>query len=444
MFRKRLLPLTLTAAVALASVASFSMSARAAGPTIQIWHGWQGAYADAITKVFDDFNNNVGSVNPDGIQVVLTNPSDLNNALQVAIPAGQGPDIIAWSDDQIGNNVLAGNIAPLDNYGVTQDFLTSTYEPAAITGVVYNGHIWALPEAQEGVALICNTALVKPSDFPTDPNDFAGLLKLATDFHTKNPDKYLIYNQAFDTANANGDAYHASPVFYGFGAFYVKEDGTVGLDTPEAIKAGQWIADFSKVAPNQASQAQGLAALTGGTGACMWTGPWELADIHKSGISYFIQPMGRPFVGIKVEMMTTNAVDRGNADAVVKVLKYFDSATIQAGLSAANGTIPAASAALKDPAVAKSTDVIGFSAALKLGEPQPNFPYMNALWGPAGAAEITIFAGKQSPTDALTAAAKQARDAIKTMTLPTPPPKGTAAATLAATAAPTLAATKSS
>ncbi|MHB8628575.1 MAG: extracellular solute-binding protein [Aggregatilineales bacterium] len=437
MFRKRLASLAMTGAMALTAVSSFT-SVRAAGPTIQIWHGWQGAYADAITKVFDDFNSNKNGVNPDGITVQLSNPGDLNNSLQVAIPAGQGPDIIAWADDQIGNNVLAGNIAPLDKYGITMDWLKSTYEPAAVNGVIYNGKIWALPEAQEGVTLICNSAVIQKSDFDAgmkDAKDFAGLLKMATDFHTKNPDKYLFFNQAFDTANAGGDAYHASPIFYGFGAFYVHEDGTVGIDTPEAIKAGQWIADISKVLPAQQSQAQGLAALTAGTIGCMWTGPWEVADIQKANVNFFIQPVGSPFVGIKVEMMTTNAVDRGNADAVIKVLKYFDSASVQEGLSVANSTVPAVTAALAAPDVAKNQTVVGFGKQFALGVPQPNTPYMNALWGPVGQAEIAIFAGKQAPADALKAAAQAARDAIKAMKLPTPAPAPTGAATMAATAA---------
>lgn len=418
------LSLVLAVAVVLLSVFSSTPHARAA-VTLQLWHGWQGAYADAITKVFDDYNKS----NSDGITVQLTNPGDITNAVQAAIPAGQGPDIIAWSDDVIGNNALAGNIAPLSDYGITMDFLKSTYEPAAVNGVVYDGKIWGLPEAQEGVSLICNSALVKPTDFPKDPEDFAGLLALATKFHTDNPDKYLFYNQGLDTANAAGDAYHVSPIYYGFGAYYVDATGKVGINTPEALKAGQWLLAAAKVLPAQASQAQGLQALTAGTGACMWTGPWELADIKKAGISYFIQPVGRPFVGIKVELMTTNAVQRGNADAVVKVLKYFDSADVQTKLSLANATVPAATAALANADVAKNPDVVGFGAQFKLGVPQPNTPYMSQLWGPVGQATIAIFTGKQAPADALAAAEKAASDAIAQMNLPTPAP--TAAATKA-------------
>ncbi len=423
---KRLLAVAAGAAVLSASVIfGAAVPASAQGTTIQIWHGWQGAYADAITTIFDDYNK----TNTDGITVQLTNPGDLNNSLQAAIPAGQGPDIIAWSDDVIGNNALAGNIVPLSDYGIDMDYLKANYEPAAINAVVWDGKIWGLPEAQEGVTLICNSALVKPSDFPSDPNDFAGLLALATKFHQDNPDKYLIYNQGLDTANSNGDAYHVSPIFYGFGAFYVDETGKVGLNTPEGLKAGQWLVDAAKVFPTQASQDQGLAALTGGTGACMWTGPWELADIKKSGISYFIEPFGRPFVGVKVELMTSNAVDRGNADAVIKVLKYFDSADVETKLSVANSTVPATTASLADAQVSQNPDVIGFANQFKLGEPQPNTPYMSQLWGPVGQATIAIFTGAQSPADALAAAQTAAEQGIAGLNLPTP--EATAAATAA-------------
>jgi arabinogalactan oligomer/maltooligosaccharide transport system substrate-binding protein len=125
-------------------------------------------------------------------------------------------------------------------------------------------------------------------------------------------------------------------------------------------------------------------------------------------------------------MMTTNAVDRGNAEAVVKVLKWFDSAEVQTKLSIANSTVPAASAALSDPDVAANTDVAGFGAQFKLGVPQPNHPYMNALWGPVGQATMAIYTGSQTPAEALAAAEQAANDAIAAMNLPTPAPEATA------------------
>jgi arabinogalactan oligomer / maltooligosaccharide transport system substrate-binding protein len=88
----------------------------------------------------------------------------------------------------------------------------------------------------------------------------------------------------------------------------------------------------------------------------------------------------------------------------------------------ANSTVPAATEALNSPEVSKNTDVAGFGAQFNLGVPQPNTPYMNALWGPVGQATIAIYTGAQSPADALAAAETAANDAISKMNLPTPAP----------------------
>jgi arabinogalactan oligomer / maltooligosaccharide transport system substrate-binding protein len=102
------------------------------------------------------------------------------------------------------------------------------------------------------------------------------------------------------------------------------------------------------------------------------------------------------------------------------VLKFFDSAEVQTKLSVANGTVPAATAALNSPEVSKNPDVAGFGAQFKLGVPQPNHPYMSQLWGPVGQATIAIYTGKQTPADALADAEKAAKDGISKMNLPTP------------------------
>jgi arabinogalactan oligomer/maltooligosaccharide transport system substrate-binding protein len=398
---KRLIPLVLAVAIVLAAFGTGSVRAQDK-KKITLWHGWQGAYAENIQKAFDEYNTASTTV-----EVELSNPGDLNKSLEVAIPAGEGPDIISWANDVIGNNVLAGNIVPLNDYGVTADWLASTFEPAAVTGVTYAGQIWALPEAMEGVALFCNAAVIKRDQLPTDAKDFAGLLKAAQDFQAANPGKYLVYNQGL----GGNDAYHAAPVWHGFGANYIDETGKVGFDTPEATKAAEWLVEFSKVSPKEASGQTGLAAVTAGNAGCMWTGPWSIADFNKSGIEYYIVPMGSPFVGIKVVMLTINAEERGNAEAAAEVMKWFTSADTQSKLAKANGTIPASSEALKS--VAEDKNVVAFGEQFKVGVPFPNTPYMGCLWGPAGDATLSIWTATQAPAEALKAAQDAASKCVE-------------------------------
>ncbi len=184
--------------------------------TITIWNQWDGKYLEAIEQVFNDYE----TAHP-GVVIDLSKPEDVKNALTVAIPAGEGPDIIGWANDAIGEQALNGNIVAVSDYGITADFLSSTYEPAAVNGVTWMGSIWGLPETQEGIALIYNKDLVTEEYLPADPLDFEDLLAKATKFQ-EDTGNVLVCNQAF----GGNDAYHMSPIFFGFGIpAYVDEEG---------------------------------------------------------------------------------------------------------------------------------------------------------------------------------------------------------------------------
>ena len=368
----------------------------AAGQTvITIWHQWSGDYLAAITQVFKDYQ----TAHPN-IIIDLSKPNDVTAALKVAVPAGEGPDILAWANDQIGSNALIGNIVALDDQGVTLDFLKSTYEPAAVNGVVWQGKIWALPEAEEGIALVYNKKLVTAEYLPKNPTDFADVLAKAKKFFEdkKIP---LFCNQGFKGA----DAYHIAPVFFNFGVpTYVDDQGKVYVNTPEAQKAMEWLLAIKPYMLQDADDNACRAAVKEGKAGAQWGGPWLLADYDKAGIDYGIAPIGKPFVGIKTLMLSKNAVDRGTAAAALDIMKYYTSAEVQKKLALANKTIPAATAALKDPEVQALPAIAGFGAALNLGIPMANTPFANAQWGPVGDAVGAIWNGSQNPADALAAA----------------------------------------
>ncbi|MFZ6018389.1 MAG: ABC transporter substrate-binding protein, partial [Chloroflexota bacterium] len=72
--------------------------------TITIWHQWDGKYLEAITQAFKDYE-----ASHPNVKIDLSKPEDVANALNVAIPAGEGPDIIGWANDKIGEQALQGN-----------------------------------------------------------------------------------------------------------------------------------------------------------------------------------------------------------------------------------------------------------------------------------------------------------------------------------------------
>ena len=408
---KKALPLISILLIAAFVLSACSQATPAATPTpapvtITIWNQWDGTYLDAITQVFNDYMASHPNVTID-----LSKPDDVANALKVAIPAGEGPDIIGWANDQIGVQALAGNIVALDDYGITQDFLKGIYTDSAVNAVQYAGKIWALPETMEGVALVANNAVVTSDYIPTDPLNFEDLLAKATKFQ-QDTGNVLICNQGF---GAN-DAYHVSPIYFGFGVpAYVDNDGKAYMNTPEALKAGQWLADLSKVSMAENSYDICNAAIQEGKIGMWWTGPWAIAGLELAGIDYTVVSMGKPFVGVKTLMLSKNAVDRGTTDVALDIMKYFTSADTQKKLALINKTIPAQTAALADPEVAALPSVVGFGKDLSIGIPMSSSPYASAQWDPVGNASAAIWTGAETPEQALQEAQTAIEDAVKGM-----------------------------
>jgi arabinogalactan oligomer/maltooligosaccharide transport system substrate-binding protein len=375
---------------------------------VTVWHGWAGAYLEAIETVFADYTAKVDPC----VTIELSKVDNLSDALAVAVPAGEGPDILAWANDQIGKNALSGNIVPLNDQGITEDFLKETYEPAAVQGMIWQEEIYGLPESQEGITLILNTAVATAADFPSDPTDFAALLEAAKTFAEANPGKSLFCNQGL----GNPDAYHAGTVYFSFGMpGYVDDQGNVFMDTPEGIAAANWMKEASAYLPKESSHEICKAGLLEGNYGAWWTGPWAIADLEAAGIDYELLTFGKPFVGIKTLMLTPNAVDRGTAVAAVDVMKYFTSADVQKGLALINKTVPAASAALNSAELQAEPIIQSFSKVLSTGVPMANTPYADAQWGPVGDATTAVWTGAQAPEEAMAAAQETIEKAIEQM-----------------------------
>lgn len=376
--------------------------------TVTVWHGWYGGYTQEYYRIMDEFN----ATHPT-MAVELVYQQDMSNALSQAVPAGEGPDVVAWNHDLIGTLALADYLVPLDPW-IDRSYLDSTFEPAAARGMIWRDQIWGIPVAQEGIALVYNRALISDTLLP-DPANFEDLLVRAAQFQQMNPGLYYVCNQGL----GNPDAYHAAPIYLGHGlkdyGGYVDEDGHAYLTTSAAISAAQWISDFRPYAPAQTSHDICRHMLIAGEAGAWWTGSWALPDLDAAGIDYGIAPMGSPFVSLRNLMMTRNAVDRGNADMAVYVMQHLASMEVQKRVTLASHAIPANTAALNDPDVQALHAVAAFGASLHLGTPMANFPYAGCQWGPVGDATTALWTRVQTPQEAMNTAQATILECIASM-----------------------------
>ncbi len=372
--------------------------------TITIWHGWDGSYLAAKQAIFDAYTK----MHPK-VTINLVRQDNLIDKAVAAVNAGAGPDIIAWVDDSLGKLAKANIVVPLDQY-ISKDYVEKTYNKAAAQGVEFDGHVWGVPEAVEAVTIMYNKALVTADQLPKTTDD---LLNFEKTYEAAHPGSYgVVWNTE--------DPYFNADWFYGFGAYYVHEDGKVGLNTAEGKAAANYIAQFKPYLPSQISYDVASSLFSQGKAAAIINGPWSYADYKgKAGIDvgFLTLPKvtannntpAKPFVGVKSLWVTKLAK---NPALAADLLKFYTQKDNQIAMSNANKEIPANLAADQDASVQNDAAVGGFAQQATLGVALPNTPYMSALWTPVQDALTAIWNGAKTPDQAMEEAQTAAEQGI--------------------------------
>jgi arabinogalactan oligomer/maltooligosaccharide transport system substrate-binding protein len=355
---------------------------------VVIWHNWQGDYYTAIEQIFADY------ATQNNVSIELLKVGDLNQKVQVAVPSGQGPDIVAWVNDQIGKNALSQIIQPLDEYGVDEAYLRENFTDIAASAMIYEGQVYGIPESMEALTFIYNSDLISEDEIPANTDD---LIARSQEYNTE--EQYLF------VYNAQNDAYFSAPWWQGAGVTLVTPDGTTELNSPEGVAAAQLIQSFSQVLPTEIDYPIADALFKEGKAAMIMNGPWAVADYQAAGLNIGLKTIpivsssgepAKPFVGVKMLMLTTNAKD---PQAAVEVMKYYGSTEVQAQLAELNKQVPANTAAQEQ--VASDPIIAGFIEQAANGVPLPNTEFIDAMWEPIQKTVEAIWTGATPPEQAV-------------------------------------------
>jgi arabinogalactan oligomer/maltooligosaccharide transport system substrate-binding protein len=382
-----------TAAPADASAATAeptpAVSSLGTGSTkIVLWHKWRPEYLKSVQKLFGDY------ATKNNITIEMVEQADLQNKIGVAVPSGQGPDIIAWVDDIIGKNALSGIIQPIDQYGVDKAYLDANFAPVAASAMVYSDKVYGIPESMEAISFIYNKKLVQEADIPKDTD---ALIAKSKEYN--GPDKY------FFVYNAKSDPYFAAPWWYGSGVQLVTPDGTTELGSENGVKAGQLIKSFTEIMPKELDYSVADTLFKEGKAAVIMNGPWAIPDYQAAGLDVGVvtipvvsnsgQP-GKPFVGVKLLMLSAKSK---NAQAAVDLMKYYGSTEVQSELATVNKLIPANAKA--QDSVKSDPIIAGFINQTANGVALPNTEFVDAMWDPVGKTVEAIWTGASPPEQAV-------------------------------------------
>jgi maltose/maltodextrin transport system substrate-binding protein len=384
------------AAAALMLGAGLAPLAQAAEPgKLLVWINGDKGYK-GIIKIGEEFTKKTG------IPVTVEYPEDAPSKFQAAAAAGKGPDIWIWPHDRIGEWIAGGLLQPVTPGKKVQ----ADIDPLAWKAFTVGGKTWGYPMSIEAVALVYNKALVS-----TPPKSFEEVIAL---------DKKLSASGQKAILWDYNNTYFTWPLLAANGGypFKLKADGTydandTGVNNAGALKGAELLSKMVKdgVMSKGANYAEMEAGMAKGKVAMMINGPWSWDNLKKANIDFGVAKIptvagkkAAPFVGVLGAMVTKATPNR---DLAVEFLENH-MLTVD-GLKKINDDVPLGTPANKAlfNELKGNPNIQATMASAQDGAPMPNNPEMGRFWSSMASALQNMTEGRQSPKEAMDAAAKR-------------------------------------
>jgi maltose/maltodextrin transport system substrate-binding protein len=347
-----------------------------------------------------------------GVPLVVETPDPLEGPSRFAqgAAAGKGPDLYIYAHDRIGEWIASGLLRAVN----PSRAFAADIDPLAWKGFTQRGRVWGYPYALEAVTLIYNKALVK-----TPPKDFDELIALHKQLQLRGLGAIL-----WDYNNT----YFSWPLLAAGGgyAFKPRADGTYdardsGVNNAGALAGADMLNRLVRegVMPVGSGYAEMEAGVAQGKVAMMINGPWAWVNLKRVGVDFGVAKIpavaGKaavPFVGVKGVLISR--ATRQPEVAVEFLEKHMLS---QNGLRSIDKAepigAPASQAFLKellaDPVVGPR--IAGIVDSARDGVPTPSNPEMSRFWAAMKSSLTNLTEGRQTPAQALQAAALRMKGA---------------------------------
>ncbi len=373
-----------TAAPATAAPATAAPATAApAAVTLNVWHCYHAGGTEEAT------------INGLAKQYMTDHPTVTINLLEVPFDqcytkyetdtaAGGGPDMFTAPNDNLGNEVRANLIAPIDS--LLAGKLTG-YSQAGINGVTVDGKIYAVPGIAKAVGLYYNKSTVPTPPATTD--DLMNLVKAGKKVGFVNNGAYFIWG-----------------FWSGFGGTLMDTTGKCVADqTTGFADALKYLADLQTAgATIFTDEGKADTAFEQGQLDLIFEGPWVLGDFEKAlttNLGATTEPAGpkgpmKPMLGIDGWYINPNS--QNQAAAVDAALYFFGKDGLTAYENTAGDPAARTDVTPTDPLVKTFADIAAG------GDPRLQTAEFGNYWGPFGDAMTAVFSGKATATAAVATA----------------------------------------
>ncbi|WP_411990816.1 maltose/maltodextrin ABC transporter substrate-binding protein MalE [Agarivorans sp. DSG3-1] len=362
-------------------------------PSITIWTGKSHAQMQQIAQ---DFTTDTG------VSVEVKRPVDITGNFEIQARNGEGPDVIFWPHDRIGDWAKAGLISELK----PSESLKASAVDYAWDAVSVEGKIYGYPIGIEAISLIYNKALI--SQVPTS---FEEIFQLDQQLQEQHKAKAILWDY--------NNTYYTWPLLAADGAYvFAKQNQRynvkdTGVNHPSAMYAANLLKRMldEQVMPRNADYSIMDVQFIKGEVAMVINGPWYWDELNSVGMDFGVAPLpsvnGKPakaFVGIWSAVVNSATKHPALVD---EFLNYYLMTVENQRLLFSSGDIGAMANLELEKELANDPKVQAVYASAAQGEPMPNAAAMGKFWAAMATTLTNITTGRQPVEKALNAAAKR-------------------------------------
>lgn len=321
-----------------------------------------------------------------GIAVEVTSPPGMLDRFQLLAEGGQGPDMLIWAHDRVGEWVEMGLIKPI----TPKDSLKKRIPTLAWQGFTVNKKIVGYPLALESPTLIVN-----PKWVPTPPHSFEEIPALEAQLSRQGVQALL-----WEYSNA-----YYSWSFLSAGA----QPGSLikQLEQPAILSNLSWLEDWlaAGMMPRGTDYIDMERGFNQGKVAMMISGPWAWDNLRRSKIPFVLAPLPTlhghpclPFVGITGLVLASRSPNEHLARKFIEEEVYGNQTQLALFSPGGMRGVPADIATMRqfygDTLLRRQYQII------RGGQLMPNTPEMRLFWSTVGNALFNLGLGRQTAEEA--------------------------------------------
>lgn len=407
-----------------------AQSAGYAGPpvTLSYAHGFTGPDGPVMQSMVDAFNQSHPNITVEAQAVPW---GDTFSTLAERVAAGQAPDLVAVTEDQIGYFMALGALQDLTDDAAGVGITDDQFFPGIISTVKWQDRLYGFPFSSAAAVMYYNKALMAAqgvTSVPETRDDFlAAAAACTTDTAGRHPGEDGFDPAAVDTwGTVVPLPWVGGTVAYGWlrgaGGDLVDADLNAAFDSPAGQEAAQFLLDLSavhQVSPAAPTEEVEVGTFQSGKSCFDITGVWKLTDYSSSlgddlGIAFPPALVGDPATwGAAVYMTLPKQADGYDANKRAAALEF---ASWIAGHDAVlmwteSGALPVRPDVASDPAYADNPMAPVAAKADRIFIPA-GWPWVSAVRTAWDASLERIMQGAQSVEQSLADGVNEANSKI--------------------------------